>query len=81
MDLVVLPGGMIKAVYAEAIDLGALGPLVINRASHVEPDRQGRWNVDLTPSAGPVLGPFAWRSQALQAEQAWLEANWLTTSI
>jgi len=81
MDLVALRGGMIKTVYAEAIDLGALGPLVINRASHVEPDRQGRWKVDLTPVAGPVLGPFAWRSQALPAEQAWLEANWLTTSI
>jgi hypothetical protein len=26
---------------------------------------------------GPRLGPFALRSEALAAEQHWLEANWL----
>jgi hypothetical protein len=26
---------------------------------------------------GPVLGPFALRSEALAAEHAWLEVNWL----
>ena len=29
--------------------------------------------------AGPVLGPFDRRSEALRAEQAWLRANWLVT--
>ena len=77
MDLIVSPDGTIRAVYAEAIDLGVLGNLVISRASHVEPDERGRWLADLTPVAGPVLGPFDLRSEALEAEQAWLVTNWL----
>ena len=32
------------------------------------------------PVGGPVLGPFGRRSEALEAERAWLEANWLTPS-
>ena len=77
MDLIVSPDGTIRAVYAEAIDLGVLGQAVITRASHVEPDDSGRWLADLTPVAGPVLGPFDLRSEALKAEQAWLVTNWL----
>ena len=77
MDLIVSPDGTIRAVYAEAIDLGVLGHLVITRASHVEPDDSGRWLADLTPVAGPVLGPFDLRSEALEAEQAWLVTRWL----
>ena len=77
MDLIVSPDGTIRAVYAEAIDLGVLGHLVISRASHVEPNDSGRWLTDLTPVAGPVLGPFDLRSEALEAERVWLVANWL----
>ena len=80
MDLIVSPDGTIRAVYAEAIDLGVLGHLVISRASHVEPNDSGRWLVDLTPVAGPVLGPFDLRSEALQAELAWLVTNWLPSN-
>ena len=78
MDLIVSPDGTIRAVYAGAIDLGVFGHLVISRASHVEPNDSGRWLADLTPVAGPVLGPFRRRSEALEAELAWLEAHWLT---
>jgi hypothetical protein len=77
MDLLVLPDGTLRAVYAEAIDLHALGRPAIARASHVEPDAQGHWSADLTLVGGPVLGPFERRSDALDAEQAWLEAHWL----
>ena len=77
MDLIVSPDGTIRAVYAEVIDLGVLGHLVISRASHVEPNDSGRWLADLTPVAGPVLGPFDLRSEALEAEQDWLVTNWL----
>jgi hypothetical protein len=80
MELLVLPSGSVRAIYAEDIDLGVLGHAVIRRASHVEPDAQGRWIADLTPVSGPVLGPFVQRSQALQAEERWLEANWLIRS-
>jgi hypothetical protein len=80
MDLLVLADGTVRAIYAEDIDLGLFGIPSITRASHVEPDEQGRWSADLTPVNGPVLGPFNRRSDALQAEQSWLEANWLTTA-
>jgi hypothetical protein len=78
MELLVLPSGTVRAIYGEDIDLGVLGHAVITRASHVEPDEQGCWTADLTPVSGPVLGPFCQRSRALEAEQHWLEANWLT---
>jgi len=78
MDLVVSPWGEVRCVYDESIDLRALGMTTITRASHVEPDSHGRWWADLAPTNGPVLGPFPCRSEALQAEKAWLETQWLT---
>ena len=75
MNLVIDLKGQVQCLYAEAIDLAALGAVRIHRASHVEPDKQGRWWADLAPVNGPRIGPFDRRSQALDAEQAWLEAN------
>ena len=43
MKLLVKPDGTVRAIYDEAIDLGVLGRPTITRASHVEPDEQGRW--------------------------------------
>jgi hypothetical protein len=80
MDLVVDPRGRITCLYDEAIDLAALGAVTIARASHVEPDASGRWVADLAPAGGPILGPFALRSEALAAERAWLEAHRLSSS-
>ncbi|WP_435011922.1 hypothetical protein P12x_006156 (plasmid) [Tundrisphaera lichenicola] len=77
MQLIVEPAGRILAIYGEEIDLAALGPIVIHRASSVEPDPDGRWHADLGPLAGPLLGPFSSRSEALAAEVAWLEEHWL----
>ena len=77
MKLLVRPDGTVRAIYQEAIDLGVLGRPTIARASHVEPGQDGRWRADLTPVGGPVLGPFNRRSEALEAEVAWLERNWL----
>ena len=77
MDLVVLSGGTVRAVYSEEIELDTLGPVVITRASRVEPDERGCWLADLSPVEGPTLGPFRSRSEALDAERAWLETNWL----
>ena len=74
MQLVVDPRGTVRAVYAEAIDLTTLGRPDIARASHVEPDTDGRWTADLSPVGGPILGPFTRRGEALAAELAWLEA-------
>jgi len=80
MNLVVDHRGGVRAVYDELIDLRTLGRPAIARASHVEPTPDGRWTADLRPVIGPVLGPFGHRSEALEAERAWLEAHWLTSS-
>ena len=77
MELIMTPTGEVRCVYDETIDLHSLGTLVIQRASHVEPAADGRWQADHSPVAGPLLGPLANRSQALDAERAWLAANWL----
>jgi hypothetical protein len=77
MQLVVEPGGVVRCIYTEELDLSALGNPVISRASHVEPDQRGGWLADLSPVRGPMLGPFCRRSEALAAEHTWLETNWL----
>ena len=77
MQLVIKPDGAVRCLYDESIDLHALGRPVITRGSHVEPDQHGRWLADLSPVGGPRLGPFDSRSQALAAENRWLEEHWL----
>jgi hypothetical protein len=77
MQLVIEPGGVVRCIYSEVIDLAALGSPAISRASLVEPDQQGRWWADMGPMDGPVLGPFQVRSEALASEHAWLECHWL----
>jgi hypothetical protein len=71
--LFVDPHGVARCIYGEAIDLACLGAMTIQRASHVEPDDAGLWHADLSPVGGPTLGPFSKRSEALAAEQRWLE--------
>lgn len=80
MDLVVGPGGNVNAIYGEAIDLHSIGTPKIQRGSHVEPDRHGRWTADLSPVGGPLLGPYVHRSEALAAEVDWLRRHWLLPS-
>jgi hypothetical protein len=76
MRLTVDVRGVVRCVYDELLDLAALGVVSIRRASCVEPDDTGKWWADLGPVNGPRSGPFAQRSQALAAEQSWLEAHW-----
>jgi len=78
MNLLITTAGTVRCVYNEKIDLSTIGPLTIQRGSHVEPDRDGRWWADLGPVDGPRLGPFHIRSAALDAELDWLTAHWLT---
>ena len=80
MQIVIGPGGTVRCLYGEAIELATLGPLQIARASHVEPTADGQWLADLSPLSGPVLGPFACRSEALAAEEAWIIKHWLQRS-
>ena len=81
MQLVITPGGTVRCIYSEQIDLAQLGRPAIARASHVEPDAEGRWSADLSPVDGPRLGPFARRSEALAQETSWLEAHWLVCPL
>ena len=78
MEIVIQSDGTAICIYSESIPLAVLGPLKIKRASHVEPDFNGRWIADLSPVDGPQLGPFDKRSDALAAEVRWLEQHWLT---
>ena len=78
MQLIIEPSGTVRCIYDETISLPCLGQLSISRGSHVEPTSSGQWQADLSPVGGPILGPFNCRSEALEAERQWLEANWLT---
>ena len=80
MQILIEPGGTVRCIYGEAIELAVLGPLQIARASHVEPTADGQWLADLLPLFGPLLGPFACRSDALAAEEAWITEHWLFRS-
>ena len=77
MELLIKPSGIVRCVYDESIDLSQIGKVDIRRASHVEPTLDGGWVADLSPVAGPKLGPFQNRSEAIRAELHWLQANWL----
>ena len=77
MELLIAASGQVRCIYSEEIDLAVLGTLSISRGSHVEPDENGQWLVDLSPVGGPKLGPFAARSVALAEEVAWLSRHWL----
>lgn len=77
MQLVIDSGGTVRCLYGEQLDLHQLGDIRIQRGSHVEPTPDGHWTADLSPVGGPLLGPFPTRSEALDAEQRWLEEHWL----
>jgi len=78
MELVIERTGVVRCIYSEELALHTLGNLAIARGSHVEPTADGQWTADLAPVSGPVLGPFARRTDALCAEYRWLERHWLS---
>lgn len=80
IHLVIGPEGQGHCLYTEQLDLSSLGEIKIRRASFVETDQANVWWADLGPVNGPRLGPFQWRSKALEAEQAWLESHRLGPS-
>jgi len=80
MQIVITPSGTVRSLYDETLDLHIFGQPDIQRGSHVEPTADGQWRADLLPVHGPVLGPYLLRSQALAAEAAWLETNWLSAN-
>ena len=76
MNVNISTNGTIRFIYADELQpMLELGQPTVRRASHVEPTDDGRWTADLAPVDGPVLGPFALRKQALDAETAWLASH------
>lgn len=81
MQLVITPVGDVRCLYEESLDLSSLGSVHVQRGSHVEPDLDGQWFADMSPVGGPRLGPFPRRSDALNAEVAWLRDHWLVSEM
>ncbi len=74
MEIIFSRDGKARCIYDDVLVdiLRELGPVRTARASHVEPDENGEWWADLRPCAGPRLGPFHYRGDALTAEKVWL---------
>ena len=69
----ITPEGKVVMVHTDAIDVHRLGKATTRRASHVEPTEDGKkWQADMSPVGGPVLGPHTFRYEALEAETEWL---------
>jgi hypothetical protein len=75
MQIVFDQSGTAKTIYTEQIDLNQLGKVTHTRASHVEPDENGKWVADLSLVGGPKLEPCELRSEAVKSEIGWLENN------
>lgn len=84
-DLFISPTGEITGIYDESFShFYSQGDCEVTRASHVEPKQlKGKvvWEADMSPSGGPLLGPFSLRSEALAAEVEWLTDHLAETQI
>ena len=61
-------------------ELVSYGTSNIERRSHINPkvtENGVKFFVDLSPSNGPELGPFETRQEAIEAEEDWINSNWL----
>lgn len=81
----ILADGTVNYIFYDDIKpLVDIGPTVINRASHVDPEMsvEGvKWYADLHPVDGPKLGPFDTREEAIVAEVKWLDENYLNKQV
>lgn len=75
MKMIFGPDGDCRFIHSDDLASIAPGPLSIRRASHVEPTNGGEWTADLSPVAGPFLGPFSTRGEALAEEVKWLKEH------
>ena len=78
MITITIQGGRMEFIYTDNLSpLLDEGDATVQRVSHVEPviTTMGRhaWTADMRPVDGPVLGPFASRAEALDAEHVWLQ--------
>jgi hypothetical protein len=77
--VVLIKGGRIHFIYDDAMrPLMDQGKTEVRRASYVEPINTPvgvKWQADMSPVGGPVLGPFDLRQQALDREIEWLNEH------
>jgi hypothetical protein len=73
VQVIVGNDGSIRFIYDDdLLGLAACGKMKVSRASHVEPNSDGKWEADMSPVGGPVLGPYKTRNEALEEEVKWL---------
>ena len=69
------PDGVIRGLYTDDVPWKVLGRIQVRRASTVEFDETGQgWIVTILETR-EILGPFARRRDAIDAEVAWLTAG------
>ena len=74
--IITIDQGVVRHIYTEKFEQ-VVGNTVITRASHVEPDENGTWKVDLSPIGGDTITGFKKRSEALEYEEGVVN-QWLT---
>jgi hypothetical protein len=86
-EQILIKKGTLKALYKDGHSHQLLsklgGKATIKRASHVEAPLQSldniEFEVDLTPSGGPILKGYKSYQEAVEAEVEWLNKNILNT--
>ena len=78
-QIIVGRDGTVRMIYDDTLVniMAEIGRATVKRASHVEPDDNGKWYADMAPVNGPILGPFNLRAEALKAEVEWLNSHGL----
>jgi len=87
-EQILIKKGTLKAIYKDGQSHQLLsklgGTATIKRASHVEAPPNSleeiEFEVDLTPSGGPILKGYKSYNEAVEAEVEWLNQNILNTS-
>lgn len=82
MLIAILPSGEVQMIYSDSMrELLNEGQGSIQRASHVEPTIDNRWEADMSPIGGEVLSGFETRESALKAEVEYIEENLLRKQL
>ena len=77
--IVINPDGSMEFIYADDLrDLIDEGNATIHRVSNVEPGIDGFWYAQMIN--GPILGPFKYRQDALNAEIDYINEEMLNGS-
>lgn len=77
--------GKVTGIYSDDYDFDVHGEnKKIRRASEVEPNAEGQWEADMSllgaEHVGVILGPFAQRAEAINAEVEYIAKHLLGSS-